>query len=238
MPAAWELLEIRRNRVLMVSICAPDARVTRDWARMLRRLELPPSSAIQDVDGLPYHAARNLGAKIALDGDFGYLFFLDADTLPLHDMVTKLIATGRDLVGGMYFRRFPPYDPSSGMAVVDATGKVGVSTNLPPHSPGDILPVDFLSDGATLISRRCLLEMFRNFPRPFDWGYDIAPVPDIGGGTIPAFSEDFIFSYRAKQVGFQPWLHTGLRCGHELNMVVTTLGPKTPQEYRDKYVGY
>ena len=173
--------------------------------------------------GLPYHAARNRVVKMALDQGFGWVFFLDTDTVPPPRVVAHLLQTGRDLVGALYFRRYPPYDAAASILSKDAKGNT-VQSRLPPYQPGEILPVDFLPTGCTLISRRCIEAMFAHFPRPYDWGFDIAPVPDGMGGALPGFSEDYIFSWRAKTIGFQPYLHTGLVCQHEMIGVVTDQG--------------
>ena len=227
MPGAWEIIELQRRRVLLATISPADAKVTKFWARRVAMMQMPPGSAILDPGGMPYHAARNLALKTAYDGGFGYLFFLDDDVIPPADMVLRLIEASRDFIGGLYFRRYPPYDPASGIGVIEK-GKEqderAVRTILPPHNPGDIIPIDFLASGSTLLSRQCIETLLKAFPRPYDWGVDIAAVPDGFGGELPKFSEDFILSYRAKELGFQPWLHTGIICPHIMTGVATNKG--------------
>ena len=82
MPGAWEILKARRERVLCCVIMPPELRHSRAWTRMWKNLQLGQGGEVIDVQGLPYDAARNHAVKVAVDGDWGYLFFLDSDTIP------------------------------------------------------------------------------------------------------------------------------------------------------------
>lgn len=221
MPGSWETLEMRRNRVLVAVIQRSGDRVSFEWAKTLRGIQLPNLSAITDIKGYPYDAARNRAARICLDNGFGYLFFLDTDVLVPHDVVTKLMETGRDLIGALYRRRHPPFDLLAANIGKDPKGEM-TPMSLENYRPGEIVSVDFLPTGATLISRRCLETMFARFPRPYTWAYDVAPVPDGVGGSLPQVSEDYIFSLRAKAIGFTPWVATGLWCSHEIDGVLAS----------------
>ena len=159
--------------------------------------------------------SRNL--KMAFESRFEWLFFLDTDTLAPKLTVPILQAANRDLIGGMYFQRFPPYLPAHATAGVDAKGLI-VKQPLPPFTPGDIIPIDFLATGCTLVHRRCMEAMLKTYPKPYEWTLDI----DKEGGL----SEDFDFSLKAARIGFQPWLHTGVVARHEMLM---TVGPRGPE---------
>lgn len=210
----------------MVTIQPPELRYSRPWTKMIRNLQLPLESQDFDVSGMPFDAARNMGLKAAHDNGFGYLFFLDSDTIPPLDIVPKLIATGRDLVGGFYRQRGLPFAPVAAMAVRDPASGTVLRGPLPTYNPGDILPVDFLPTGATLMSRRVIEALLQAYPTPFEWGYDIVPKKDQLGQPLPQFSEDYIMSIRAKALGFQPWLHTGIICRHEFMVSVDNEGLK------------
>ena len=227
MPGAWEILKARRERVLCCVIMPPELRHSRAWTRMWKNLQLGQGGEVIDVQGLPYDAARNHAVKAAVDGDWGYLFFLDSDTIPPANIVPQLIATGRDFIGGLYHQRGGAFLPVACNMVRDAKGD-WVRGGLPPHQPGEVIPVDFLGMGATLISRRCMQAVLEHFPRPFAWGKDIAPVPDDHGGQLPPLSEDYMFCLRAKALGYQPWVHTGIVAQHEMMVVVTDKGVQFP----------
>ena len=227
MPSAWENLNTRKGRVLVVSITPSDPKVSMRWAIMNRNMALPPASDYMTVAGLPYGPARNRGLKFAVDGNYGYLAFLDTDTVPPADWVMRLIATKRDLVGCIYHQRFPPFNTTAFMEGKDKQGGVD-KLPLPPHNRGDIIPVDFLATGATLYSRACLKAVLAKYPRPFEWGIDIAEIPG-DEGMLPHLSEDYMFSIRARDMGYQPWLATGVEARHEMTVVSTAKGLEMPE---------
>ena len=222
MPGAWEIIEERRNRILVAVITPPDLKVTLAWARHFNALALPPGSQTMQARGFNYDANRNLCLKGMLQGGFGWLMWVDTDVHVPRDAVMRLLASGRDLIGGVYFRKEPPYLSVASVAQFDASG-IFVHGKLPEHQPGDVVPVDFLGSGCTLISRRCVEDMFARFPRPYQWALDVAPVMDHEGKPLPGYSEDFIFSVRAREIGYQPYLHTGVVCQHE---TLAAVGPR------------
>ena len=171
--------------------------------------------------GLPYGPARNQGLATAIGGGYNWLAFLDSDTLPPPDWIPRLLAAQRDFISGLYFRKSPPYDPAAAnYEIVDGDLR---AKKLPPYQPGEIMPVDFIPTGALMISRRCIEAMLAKYPRPFEWGLDIARVPG-DDGLLPSVSEDYMYSWRAKGLGFQPWLHTGVMCAHEMPGLATVKG--------------
>lgn len=218
-PGAWEILEMSQRRVFVGIIKPPDLKVTVPWAQTLRELQLPPGSLIGTVVGLPFGPARNNLVKTTLDGGFGYCFMLDADTHVPPDCVMKLLGSGLDLVGGFYKQRFPPHKPAAAMLGIGPNGEQ-FRADLPPYNVGDTIPVHFLPAGATLYSRRLLEAVITKYPRPFEWG------PDIEGlaGTRQGLSEDFDLCVKAMSLGFQPYLMTGIVCGHEMLTIVRANG--------------
>jgi hypothetical protein len=235
MPASWEIMEVRRNRVLLTVIIRTDARVSVDWALRMNKVRLPPGSQVFTPAGAPFHTARNSAAAVCIQQGFGWVFYLDSDILPPIEVVDTFLASGRDLVGGLYFKRQTGQVATAGNLVLNPSDKANpfVISGLPPFQYGEIIPVDFIPMGATLVSRRCLEAVAQAFKHPFDWGYDPAFGPYTGpdGQPLPGFSEDYIFSYRAKQLGFQPWLHTGVQCLHEVEGMVGMRGLLAREEY-------
>ena len=227
MPGAWEILQMRLNRVLVWIIAPPELKHSRYWCQAYRALQLPPGSPFQYIEGFPYDAARNIGLKQMIDAQFGYIFMWDTDTLPPADVVLRLIETGRDLIGALYTRRGPPFDIVAGNATYDPQGK-NIGFKMPPYKQGDIVPVDVVGMGVTLISRRCVQAIMAKHPRPFAWGVDLESIREESGALVPRTSEDFVFCIRAKECGFQPWIHTGLQAQHELLAVATPQGVQMP----------
>lgn len=234
MPGSWEILEAERNRVLISTIHPPDGRVTLDWSSRLTQMERPAGSMVVNVGaGLPFDAARNAQVSICLTNGFGWLLSLDSDVLAPRDLLTKLLAAQRDFIGALYFKRGDNYPPSAAMQDLhpeDPLNPVRVAP-LPRFNFGDIIPVDFLPAGATLYSRRLLEEMVKAYGHPFEWGADPAFGPYMGPDNKPmlSFSEDYTFSHRARQIGYQPWLATGIQCFHEMTGWVGIRGLQAPE---------
>lgn len=227
MSGAWEIMKIRRERVLVCIITPPELKHSRWWCRAFRSLQLPTGSEIKYVEGFPYDAARNVGLKDMVDSQFGFIYFWDSDVLPPVDVVPRLIATGRDLIGAIYTRRGPPFQIVAGNATYDKEGN-NIGFNMPSYQQGDIVPVDVLGMGATLISRRCVQAVMTRYPRPFAWGVDLTDVREADGTFVPRTSEDYNFCLRSKICGFQPWAHCGVQAQHELLAVATPSGVSLP----------
>ena len=219
-PASWEIKSQRDKRILLAVITPPDLGVSMDFAQNMRNLHLPPGSEWMRVVGFPFGPARNQAAKTALDNGY-QLAFLDSDVRVQQDAYIILAETGLDLVSGLYFQRFHPYIPCAFNAVRDDKGNVQKAP-ITGWKPGDIVPCQFVPSGLTIYRRRMLEKVFERHPLPFMWGVDVAPVPDYGGQAIP-FSEDFAFSWKAYELGFQPMVHTGVVGLHEVRAVV---GPR------------
>ena len=99
MPSSWELKQINDNRVLVTTICPADGRVTYEWARAWKELQLPPESDGLVVQGLPFGPARNFAVTTLIEKGFAYLFFLDSDMILPSDSVMRLIDTRLPLIG-------------------------------------------------------------------------------------------------------------------------------------------
>lgn len=234
MPGSWEIAKQRDERLLLAVICPPDLAVTLDFSQNLRNLHLPPGSEFMRVVGLPYGPARNHAAKSAIDNHYN-LAFVDADMRVQPDAYTKLLSTHLDIVGGLYFQRFPPYMPCMFNMSIDSNGQM-VKTPIVGWKPGDLVPCDFVPSGLTIYRLRLLSALFSKHPRPFEWGVDTSPVPSDNGINVPVFSEDYTASWRAKELGYQGHIMTDVVGLHECRAVV---GPKwmIPLPSPDPYHG-
>lgn len=221
-PGAWEMVQARRRSILLATLCPPDLGITLSFNRRLKDLQLPPGSNFTWVIGQPWGPGRNQAIRMALDGGYGYLGFLDADVRLPPDAYLRLMESGLDVASGLYYQRYHPYLPVLFNEGQDPQGK---PTKLPlvGWRPGDIVPCTFVPGGALLVKRGVLEGVLRHFPRPFEWGLDIAPIPDGFGGNLPQYSEDFQFSKRCQVCGFTVGVHTGVVGLHEVWAVV---GPK------------
>lgn len=97
---------------LLVGLPFCDRLVMPEWAVALRQLVVPMNSTFGFVPirGLPIDEARNLLAKTAIEHQSKYLFFIDDDTAPPQNALTRLIATLDSkpeamVAAGIYFSR-------------------------------------------------------------------------------------------------------------------------------------
>lgn len=202
MPGSWEL----KKRVLLATISPPDGKVSYQWARAWRELQLPPNSDNLVVQGLPFGVARNYAVKSLLEQGFSYLFFLDSDiTLP-PNAVMRLLETKLPLIGAYYTHRFPPYDLCYYAARKNEQG-VLEKVPLTGWNFGDIVPCVFMPAGACLIHRSVFERISKAGIRKwYEWTLDV----DEQG-----LSEDYNFSLKAYSLGITPYLHSGLQARHE-----------------------
>jgi len=156
-------------------------------------------------DRMKFDAARNaiVGSVVSAEPGSGCedadaIFWCDSDVILPPHVVTSLAKADKDFITGIYFQRRPPhwplvahFNPKGGS---DETGSFNWFTGWPDNV---IAPIDGCGFGCVLTSVRMLRSM--------------------GSGpwfTFQKFSEDFDFCLRAKEAGYQLYVHTGVVCGH------------------------
>ena len=207
MGSSWELKSLKENRVLVATISPPDGKVSYQWARAWKDLQLPPGSDGAIIQGLPFGVARNYCVSTLLEKGFAYLFFLDSDIWVPADTVMRLIKTGLPLIGCYYTHRFPPYDPCYYAAAKNEEGKL-VKVPLSGWNFGDIVPCSFMPSGACLIHRSVFEKMLASgIKKPYAWSLDI--------DEPTGMSEDYDFSLKCVSIGITPYMHSGIQARHE-----------------------
>jgi hypothetical protein len=137
--------------------------------------------------------ARSNCVLDALDHRVDYLLFLDSDMTFPRDTVSRLLAHRKDIVGGTYRKRGPPFE-TMGLGMVD--GPIEVASGL--------VQMRRLPTGCMLIDMR----VFAELKKPY-----FMMVSDMKAGV--EYGEDVVFCDRARNAGFTIW------CDVDLSMELT-----------------
>lgn len=152
---------------------------------------------------------RNFLARTAKKYGFDYLFFVDSDVILPSDVIDRLLAHKKDIIGATYRRRVPPHDLLGCRAPIDAR-------------EGDtdtIMNMVQLPTGALMIRTEAL----DNIPQPwFTYEY-----PD----ETTEISEDYAFCAKALKAGLQIFWDHSIQVGHLTKRILWNderLAPKIP----------
>lgn len=155
------------------------------------------------------YMARNELAMKAIHMGADYILWLDSDMVFEPDLMTRLFeslkANDADFVSGLYFKRFPPYEPVaySKFDIVDDETIVEKMTEV----PKTVTAVGGVGFGCVLMSTALALAVYNEYNTMF------APIGNVG--------EDIAFCYRAQTLGYKVLLDPSIRCGHVGHYVVT-----------------
>lgn len=151
-------------------------------------------------DRMGWAAARNAAVEAALTTDADGIMWIDSDTVPPVDAITRLVGYGLDFVSGVYFQRRPPYNPV--VARYDtATNKFNWLVKWP---EGVLFKTDGVGFGCCFTSMDLIRRMKAELPE----------VAKDGWFQYNEFSEDFTFCQFASRVGSPPHVDTALFCTH------------------------
>jgi hypothetical protein len=193
-----------------VLICLPTyGRVEGETAVALARLCARGRDAIAGVAhvSFPYtNRARNDLARQALASPgVTDTLWLDADMVWPEDLVERLLARSQlGVVGGLTFRRQPPFHPVAGRYAARDSLDVRPLEALPPA----LARVDYLGLGATLVPAAVLAQMRDRFG-------------DERWFRSEESGEDVWFFDRCRRLGVPVWLDPSLDCGHIASHLVT-----------------
>ena len=153
--------------------------------------------------------SRNKLAERAINSDCDYILWLDSDMVFEPDLMTRLFeslkANDADFVSGLYFKRFPPYEPVvySKFDIVDDEIIAEKMTEV----PETVTAVGGVGFGCVLMSTALALAVYNEYNTMF------APIGNVG--------EDIAFCYRAQTLGYKVLLDPSIRCGHVGHYVIT-----------------
>lgn len=169
--------------------------------------------------------ARNVVASQALHSGAEYLFFWDSDVVPPYDIVPRLIAEGRPVISGLYWRRHPNMFPE----VFQVNPKTGIPEPMSAEeihrlrgAHAGVMECDAVGLGCCLI-HRSVLEKLAKRSQKFTMIN-----PDNPEETLEVYefmkmiiqdrvtiSEDIHFCSRVKhELGFKIFVDLSIECAH------------------------
>lgn len=84
-----------------------------------------------------------------LDGQADYIFWMDDDTAPPNNVISRLLKSGRDFIGGVYFLPNPPHHPIA----YRREPETGLYAPVFGYSDGALIQIDSIGFGCTLVHR-------------------------------------------------------------------------------------
>lgn len=164
--------------------------------------------AVMIVTKAQQYRARNRIVEAAIAGGFEYVLMLDDDMVIPHDLLPRLLAHEKDVVGALYYQRGGAYHPVIMKRHSYDNGDFRAQF-LSPYDPilqhGGLHRVDIIGGGCMLFRT----DVFRKLLPPYFWSEE-------GVGT------DIAICGRLQDVGIEIWVDTTIELGHIGNRQIVT----------------
>ena len=155
---------------------------------------------------LVYISRDNL-AKKAIEGDYDWVLWLDADMVFDEDIYDKLKETGKDFVTGLYMGRHGKNLPCVFNTIDPPNRKVSINW------AKALEPIEGCGFGCVLIKTDILKDVFARYETCFR--------------PVPKFGEDIAFCSRALERGYDIWQANNVLVGHIAQCIVHPREDKT-----------
>jgi hypothetical protein len=211
---SWELVQQKRDSVLIATLLAPPLMVSIEWAYAFAALVKPPISEVMRISGVPFDVGRTQAAHQCLGSGYEWLFFLDGDVIPPPNTLIQLLSHRLPVCSALYHQKFPTWTGSNVKYMPcifnEGKDKEGNPTRLEitDYKNGELVQAHFVPAGCLLV-HRSVFEKFlaEGIKRMFNWTMNIE---DMHG-----LSEDFWFSRKCWELGYKVMVDTGITCIHE-----------------------
>jgi len=158
------------------------------------------------------YTARDTLAQEAINGEFDYILMIDSDMTFDSMSLLSLLEDDKDIVGGLYFKRRPPFDPVIYEKIQPrmAMGRQVMQeacADIKYDIEDDLFEVEGMGFGFILIRTQVLKDVFDDNISCF------TPMEGLG--------EDLAFCFRAMKKGYKIWCDPKIKLGHVATTVIT-----------------
>lgn len=160
------------------------------------QMNKPSGNQVIRASSGPVDTMRNLIARKALELECTHLLFLDADMVFPEDTIDRLLSHDVDIVGGLCFKKGPPFDPT---LLVGENFKAQILRDYPPEGMIEVCA----TGTACLLLNLDILEKI-----PYPW-FEFTRLPD--GRPV---GEDIGFCYKARDAGFKVYVDCSVKTEH------------------------
>lgn len=168
------------------------------------------------LNGVRTDKNRNIIVQKFLEEDFDYLLFLDTDMVYPADMLIKYIESGKELVGGVYYKRSAPHYP----VVYKFSGNPDTPFNaIDPtmFERNKLIEVDGLGTGGMFIAKSVFNKLEVAGQNPWFYYGENYHLPTKSPGQT---THDLMFCKKCRESGVQIYVHTGVQMGHITEKVI------------------
>jgi hypothetical protein len=148
--------------------------------------------------------SREVSVAKALEAESDYLVFIDSDMAFQPDAITKLLAHGKDIVGGVYNQKGLPL-----RTTVKLDNGDGQFVDGPRDIPLGLFPCAAVATGFMAINLRRMTKLLK--PPYFAFTNE---VPDLTSAWAAGPGEDTAFCLRARKAGLEVWGDSSIPLKH------------------------
>lgn len=179
--------------------------VAAPFAQSLATIKKVGECEIVMMIGSLVYDSRNKIATHAVKAGADAVLWLDSDMIFPADTLEKMIhhlEEGKEIVSGIYFRRRTPFTP----VIYEKLEKSGESKDYLDYPKDSVFKVEGAGFGVVMTSGAVLQDMVINGMTWFE------PMNGLG--------EDLSFCMRARELGYEIWCDSTIKCGHIGQLVV------------------
>lgn len=185
--------------------------VENETVKSIFNLKVPDGYSIhlEIVQGYAVHQARNILANFAIEQQFDYIFWIDADIILPNDILDSLVKDNKEIVSGYYIKKQENVEICELFGINPADPEKKALSNILqkdlPKTVG-VYGIEACGFGCTLIDMNVFKKYSEKYPDDAFFDYIFK--------KNEMCSEDILFCKKCKEIGIQTFVDTRYRCGH------------------------